>query len=135
MHPGKPCQHCTQQGCAIYETRPQDPCVNFECAWLKEPGQIPENMRPDLCGAIITRGGKWKGEEIITATPTGEEIPTETLDWLMAYARQLSLPLVYFRHVMSGDNKLEAKEQMNYGPLWFMQTVANEILPEDVTRM
>jgi len=134
MQPGKPCQHCTQQGCAIYETRPQDPCIDFDCAWLKVPDQIPEHMRPDQCGAIIDLDKKWKDDPMITATPTGEEIPAETLEWLMAYAQQHSLPLVYCKFVMSGG-KLEATERLIYGPLWFMQTAANELRPEDVTRM
>jgi len=134
MHPGKPCQHCTQQGCAIYDTRPQDPCRDFECAWLAEPSQIPEHMRPDQCGVIIKLDEKWNGDEMITATPTGEEIPTKTLDWLMAYARQHSMPLLYLKYVFS-EGKLVTTERLSYGPLWFMQAIALEILPEDITAM
>ena len=91
-------------------------------------------MRPDQCGAIIQLDTKWKDDEIITATPTGEEIPKETLDWLMAYSRQHSMPLLWCTYVMSGG-KLKETKRMSYGPLWFMQTVANEILAEDITKI
>ena len=34
IYPGRPCQHSTRQGCTIYQDRPVDPCVNFECGWM-----------------------------------------------------------------------------------------------------
>jgi len=89
-------------------------------------------MRPDQCGAIIVLGQKWKGKEIISATPTGEEIPTETMDWLMAYARANSMPLLFSKYVMQ-NGKLKATKYLGYGPPWFVQAVKSEILPEHIT--
>ena len=66
----KPCQHCTAQGCAIYESRPVDPCQVFKCAWLKEDSPLPDDMRPDKSLAIVILDQKWRGHRIISAAPT-----------------------------------------------------------------
>ena len=46
---GVQCEHC-EKGCTIYAGRP-DSCVSYECAWIKE--EVPEFMRPDLCGVMV----------------------------------------------------------------------------------
>lgn len=46
------CSHCEiNQGCKIYETRPQE-CIDYRCAWLDE--LIPEELKPNKTGVMIT---------------------------------------------------------------------------------
>jgi hypothetical protein len=48
----KACQYVEPcVGCTIHETRPQNPCRDFECAWLQEE-EFDDSMRPDKSGVI-----------------------------------------------------------------------------------
>ena len=47
MYAGKACAHCRSEGCAIYETRPEEPCRTFKCAWLQD-----EERSLKKCGQI-----------------------------------------------------------------------------------
>lgn len=48
---GQACRHCTNTGCAIYETR-FPVCRSWQCLW-KHVGALPDEFRPDLCGLMI----------------------------------------------------------------------------------
>ena len=52
MYVGKKCRHICATGCAIYEKRPQEPCRNFSCVWLKN-NSLPDWLQPILSGVII----------------------------------------------------------------------------------
>lgn len=131
MAPGKPCQHCTVQGCAIYESRPKDPCQTYQCAWLQEGSELPDDFRPDLCGAVVTLNRKWNGWTVIRAVPTGAEIPPETLEWIKAYAVKLGMPLMFQQNLLENDQFGPAKI-FGYGPRDFVIAVKHAIGPEDV---
>lgn len=45
-----PCDHCINQACAIYQSRPQE-CQTYKCLWLVGEGE-PED-RPDKLGVIL----------------------------------------------------------------------------------
>jgi len=79
------CEHCTEAGCAIHQTRPQS-CRNFECFWLMEPA-FPRDLRPDLSGFVVAfnEGAFNEGHESVVvhvdpdrpdalSTPSGEEM-------------------------------------------------------------
>lgn len=55
---GERCQHLTEQGCGIYETRP-DVCRAFECGWKVNP-RFRADDRPDVVG-IMTSGLQHEG--------------------------------------------------------------------------
>jgi hypothetical protein len=131
MSPGNPCIHCTGQGCAIYESRPVDPCVQFKCGWLIDSSPLPEEMRPDLCGAIVFLSRKWNGWNVVKAVPTGECIPEDTLEWLKAYAREKGIPLLFETRLLK-DGKFHGLRKLGYGPPDFLHTVENAIGSDDI---
>jgi hypothetical protein len=133
MRPGKPCTHCTAQGCAIYDTRPEKPCRKFKCAWLAEGEALPEHMRPDQCGAIVMLDRKWNGWSIIKAVPTGATIPEETIEWLKAYARDKKIPLLFSAN-LEKDGNYHGVTNMGYGPPAFVERVKLDIMPEDIMK-
>jgi hypothetical protein len=45
------CQHCTGQGCGIYQTRPKL-CQTFFCGWRVIP-KLGDDWRPDKSGVMI----------------------------------------------------------------------------------
>jgi hypothetical protein len=134
MAPGKPCQHCTTQGCAIYENRPKDPCKTYRCAWLQEDSELPDDYRPDLCGVIVSLNRKWNGWTVIHAAPTGGEIPPETLEWIKSYAVKLGMPLMFQENLVE-DGQFQAAKIMGFGPRDFVLAVKNAIAPADVFRL
>jgi hypothetical protein len=135
MEPGKPCAHCTVQGCAIYENRPEIPCRKFKCAWLADGDVIPENMRPDQCGAIVMFDRKWNGWSIVKAVAVGDLIPEETLEWLMAYARENKIPLLWQENLVVDGKKYGAIRNRGFGPPAFVEHVKHAIGPEDIMRL
>ena len=48
------CKHVCEDGCAIYDTRPQT-CAEFECGYLQVGDDVPESLRPDRCGIIFIK--------------------------------------------------------------------------------
>ena len=129
MSPGKPCAHRTDEGCAIHNKRPQV-CKTFECDWLKADSILPDHMRPDRCGAIVMTGRQYENWRIILATPTGWMIPQQTLDWLMAYAKAQSIPLVYIENLHENGVYTHFKRS-GYGPLDFIRFIQDSTEPFD----
>ena len=46
------CMHCTGQGCAVYDTRPQV-CRTWDCVWRRIES-MPLETRPDHLGVLFT---------------------------------------------------------------------------------
>jgi len=134
MYPGHPCSHCTGQGCAIYASRPQDPCINFVCGWLQEDSPLPENMRPDQAGVIVLLGRSWQRWPIIDAIPTGQTIPEDSVEWLKSYAQEARIPLILRDYLKKGD-KYVGQTTRGFGPPAFRDTVKYSIGPKDIVRM
>jgi len=133
LKPGSRCTHCTAQGCAIYESRPEEPCRKFKCAWLAAGETLPIDMRPDKSGAIVMLDRKWNAMSIVKAVPTGEEIPEETLEWLKAHARENNIPLLFQKNLLK-DGKYHGFKNLGYGPPPFLERVKLNIDPDDIMR-
>lgn len=104
MYAGKACAHCRSEGCAIYETRPEEPCRTFKCAWLQDEEAFPEEMRPDQCGAIVLSARNWREWRVVRAVPAGETIPEDTLEWLRLHTKARDVPLIFYeRKVIEGE--------------------------------
>ena len=58
---GEHCFNCINNGCSIYEKRPQV-CKDFECAYLQGGNNI--ELRPDKCGVMFFK----KSERIFCGT-------------------------------------------------------------------
>lgn len=60
---GEYCKLCTDQGCSIYEERPNE-CREYQCMWTQMPKQYARiEMRPDQCGIIFDK----QSDNVITA--------------------------------------------------------------------
>tara|TARA_B100001540_G_scaffold182235_1_gene160729 strand:- start:2075 stop:2560 length:486 start_codon:yes stop_codon:yes gene_type:complete len=131
MRPGKPCRHCSAQGCAIYAERPQDPCIDFTCAWLHPESGLPEDMRPDRCGAIVKWRSRWRGWETVSALPVGEKIPDATLRRLVDYARERQQPIIFLQHEVE-DGEFTGSRHLATGTPAFIAQAKNGLRTEDV---
>lgn len=111
MKPGKQCHFLGCNRCSIYEERPEKPCRDFNCAWLKDTKQIiPEWMKPSLSKVIITERD-WSGPSVggisvkskyWYVTECGEKIDSSVLSWLIQHCLSTETPLIY--HVGGSRN-------------------------------
>jgi hypothetical protein len=127
MYPGNACAHRRSGGCAIYETRPEQPCRTFECAWLQDEEAFPEEMRPDQCGAIVLPGRLWREWRCMKAVPVGAIIPEATLEWLRVHTEVQDTPLIFYeREVIDGE--YHSGHQRAYGSPDFAAAVHETIM-------
>lgn len=105
FYPGKPC-HFLQKSCSIYEERPEDPCRSYKCHWLAE-NDLPMWMRPDLCGAVITR--RQHGEiEYFEIVECGKKLDSSVLSWIVLWALNNSKNIKY--QIDRGWNRIGNKQ-------------------------
>jgi hypothetical protein len=66
--------------------------------------------------------------------PTGPRIPEVTIEWLMAYAREHKIPLMFQENlVLNGEYR--GIRNRGYGPPAFKEYVETAIGPEDIMRL
>lgn len=118
MDRNKPCHFlgCKNTRCTIYEERPEEPCRNFNCVWLKN-NDVPEWMKPSLSKVIIKEcvyemqmrqagfgSGSYLLENAATQTnrgkfwyvvEAGETISGPVLSWLVQFALKREIPILY----------------------------------------
>ena len=129
LKPGSPCVHCTQSGCGIYDTRPENPCRTFRCGWLTHENDFPDDMRPDRCGAIILLDRDYYSWKMVRAIPTGERIPEETYNFLLEHAKSKQLPFSFLeRELVDGEEVLASDKAL--GPPAFTQEVKHRMQTE-----
>jgi len=131
MSPGKPCKFNTRQGCAIYSSRPYEPCRNFVCAWLEDDSNLPDWMRPDLAGVIVSMQWQWQCWTAIRAVARGTTIPGKSAQWLKTYARKTATPLVLQEFVES-DGKIVGERVQAFGPAGFSEAIQGKQLNIDM---
>ena len=127
VYPGHPCPHSTGSGCRIYDQRPIDPCVNFECGWKKPNSPLPEWMRPDLAKVMVLPALRtWNGLPVDVAVPVGPNIPEAALSWLKEHALQARRPLIYLEQLDS-DGMQRMQDAIAFGPPAFQAEMARRI--------
>lgn len=110
MYPGKPCHFKKDNGCSIYENRPDEPCKNFNCEWLTEK-EIPEWMKPEYSNVILS-GKQKNGISFVLATEAGGDMRVEVLNWLLNFMIDKKVNLMY--QVKGGWNWIGSPEFVNY---------------------
>lgn len=126
-YPGHPCPHSTGSGCDDYENRPVNPCRQFECTWVKQGSYLPDDFRPNECGALVIDSIlQWQGLTVDLAVPVGREIPENTLHWLMQFAEQNMRPLIYQQQDPQSKRYEKNPLTLAYGPPAFQQWVLEQ---------
>ena len=134
MRPGKPCEHCTDRGCGIYKERPTDPCRVFNCAWLLNEADFPDDMRPDRCGAIVLVDRPWKDWDVVQAMPVGAEIPLDTLESLRRFTQNKNIPFVFYEREKVDGRFTGGGRQRAYGSPEFASAVKNHATASDIVK-
>lgn len=82
---------------------------------------MPDDMRPDQCGAIVILGQDWRRWSVIRAVPAGWTIPDQTLQRIKRFALTQKMALIYheFEHQ---DGALTQTQQIGFGPPDFVAT-------------
>ena len=100
MYRGCSC-HFLEKSCSAYESRPENPCKSYNCAWLLED-KFPSWMKPSLSGVIITKlmmkiptNNGMNQVEYYNVTETNSKIDSSVLNWLIHWALDSDINLVY----------------------------------------
>ena len=123
MRPGQPCRHRANEGCSIYEERPEKPCRTFSCLWLTEDFPLPETARPDQSGVILSRLGSWGPWPVLAATPTGEKFDPPTFDFLKLFCTRNNVAILFAELEMIDDSFTGRGWQKTFGPDDFMNAL------------
>ena len=104
-----------------------NPCQNFECAWVKPGSFLPDDFRPNECGALVIDNVLvWQGLKVDLAVPVGREIPQDTLAWLMQNAERTMRPLIYQMQDPEDEEIQKNPLALAYGPPAFQQWVVEQ---------
>lgn len=86
MYPGKPCVFVEiGKGCKDYETRPKEPCQNYNCYWKLQP-EVPEHFKPEHSGVLMN----WyeiDGMPYLDIEKAPKEPTVEILSWAIVHAK------------------------------------------------
>lgn len=81
---GSPCKFVSiGKGCTRHETRPEDPCRVFHCAWITDVN-IPEYLKPDSSNVILI-DRELEGNYYLAMFPAGGAISSSLLSWFITY--------------------------------------------------
>ena len=110
MYRGRPCHFKSQNGCSIYEGRPEDPCKKYSCGWL-EILDVPEWMKPNLVNAIISKR-KNDSLEWLELTEAGSKLDSSVLSWFFMYCMNSGINFSY--QVDAAYNYFGSKEFLEF---------------------
>ena len=72
------------KGCGDYENRPEVPCKNFACGWIRIE-DMPEEFKPNVSGVITQYVNDPKLKYwVVTKAP--ENPSAQLLSWIISYA-------------------------------------------------
>lgn len=100
MHRGRKCFYL-EETCQIYEQRPENPCKNYNCAWLLED-QFPAWLKPSLSGVVVTKRSTMapamdgmKRIDYYDIIEAGGKLDSSVLNWLLHWAIDNKLNVAY----------------------------------------
>lgn len=83
-------------GCIIYDTRPDDPCKSFNCLWIKNE-QTPVWMYPKT-NKCIPIESNIAGIPYINLVPSDEDINDETINWWIEWCKTNNKNLFWIKN-------------------------------------
>jgi hypothetical protein len=122
---GQACVHCVALGCSIYETRPEKPCREFHCAWAQNPLEIPQWMRPDHLGLILSLDRlSWNAAPVLVAVACSMHVSANSLLALKQFAHAKSYMLLVLEFESENNHPTGKKRLHIQGPEPFAQEMS-----------
>lgn len=85
FYKGKPCYFVEiGKGCNIYNDRPKDPCVTYNCQWLLNK-DLPDWIKPNKSGILITFRTTKNKIPYLEIIECSEKIDDRAVPWLKKY--------------------------------------------------
>ncbi len=91
---GKSCKFLCETGCSVHKARPKV-CEEYFCAWVQE--LLPEEMRPDKCGVLVSVENRDIGQ-YLKLISTEKEINTDMLDFFKKWSHIMNTPVLFLRN-------------------------------------
>ena len=93
FYKGRPCFYCSENGCSIYEDRPENPCQSYSCLWLTD-ANIPEWLKPNLENVILSEK-EIKGIRYIELLEAGQPMSAKVLSWFFVFGLENKMNMVW----------------------------------------
>lgn len=103
---GRPCHFVGQNGCTIYNDRPQDPCKSYQCEWLVND-DVPEWLKPSMSNVLISKR-KSGDTEYWRVSEAGAKITVEALSWVFMHCLSKNVNFIY--NIGDGHYRFGSKE-------------------------
>lgn len=111
FYKGKPCHFVIiNKGCAIYEDRPKNPCMDYECMWKKHD-ILPMWMKPSEINTVIDERTTESGIYFLNIVEAGEKIDSSVLTWMIEYSLQNNINILW--EVDNGKHWVGSEEFCN----------------------
>ena len=91
---GKSCKFLCETGCDVHKARPKV-CEGYFCAWSQE--LLPEEMRPDKCGVLVSVENNENGQ-YLKLTFIEKPINKGTLDYFKEWSQIMNTPVLYLKN-------------------------------------
>jgi Fe-S-cluster containining protein len=91
---GKSCKFLCKTGCDVHKARPKV-CEGYFCAWAQE--LLPEEMRPDKCGVLVSVENNNHGQHL-RLTSTDGEINIDILEYFKEWSIKMNTPILYLNN-------------------------------------
>jgi Fe-S-cluster containining protein len=91
---GKSCKFLCKTGCDVHKARPKV-CEGYFCAWAQE--LLPEEMRPDKCGVLVSVENNNNGQHL-RLTSIDDEINIDILEYFKEWSIKMNTPVLYLNN-------------------------------------
>ena len=88
---GKSCKFLCETGCSVHKARPKV-CEGYFCAWAQE--LLPEEMRPDKCGVLVSVENNENGQ-YLRLTKIKNQIDENILNYFVEWGKIMNTAVLY----------------------------------------
>jgi len=88
---GKSCKFLECNGCGVHKARPEV-CRDYQCAWSQE--LLPEEMRPDKCGFLVSVEQNGNGQYLKVLPINNMKISDQIREWMNNWSEKMNTPVL-----------------------------------------
>ncbi len=92
---GKSCKFLDCNKCGIYNKRPEV-CKAYQCAWSQY--LLPEEMRPDKCGYLVSVEFDNKNGQYLKVLPiNNNKITDNVINWFKTWSEKMNTLVIFLK--------------------------------------
>lgn len=89
---GQTCKFLENNKCGVYKARPET-CRDYQCAWTQQ--LLPEEMRPDRCGFLVSVEDYEHGQYLKVLLINGSKLKKDDREFLEDWGKKMNAPVIF----------------------------------------